>query len=48
VSTLAPLVVGRYAEGYALGTAFFLTAIAFLIAAILAFTLPETKGKALE
>jgi MFS family permease len=48
VSALAPLVVGRYAEGHGLGTAFSLTAIAFLIAAIFAFTLPETKGKALE
>ena len=33
---------------YGLGSAFFLQAVAFFLAALLALALPETKGKALE
>jgi MFS family permease len=48
ISALAPFVVGALANVYGLGSAFFLQAAAFLVAALLALALPETKGKELE
>ncbi|MET0554889.1 MAG: MFS transporter [Vicinamibacteria bacterium] len=47
-SAIAPFVVGWLAKKYGLGSAFFLQAFAFFLAALLALALPETKGKALE
>lgn len=47
-SALAPLVVGAIAKEYSFFAAFLLLAAAFLIAALLALALPETKGKQLE
>jgi MFS family permease len=47
-SALAPYAVGALAIRYGLGPAFFLQAGAFLLAALLALALPETKGKTLE
>jgi MFS family permease len=47
-SAVAPFAVGSLAKTYGLGTAFNLTAAAFLFAALLAAFLPETRGKALE
>jgi len=47
-SAAAPIAVGALATHYGLGSAFFLQAGAFLLAAMLALTLPETKGKHLE
>jgi MFS family permease len=44
----APFVVGALASTYGLGAAFNVTAAAFLVAALLSQSLPETKGKALE
>lgn len=44
VSAAAPALVGVLAAGYGLGAAFFLTSGAFLLAAGLAWLLPETKG----
>ncbi len=47
-SAAAPLVVGALAQHYGIGPAFFLQAAAFLMAALLALLLPETKGRQLE
>jgi len=47
-SAIAPWVIGALAAKYGLGYAFFPLAGAFLIAAILSQTLPETMGKVLE
>jgi MFS family permease len=44
----APFVVGALASKYGLGAAFNVTAAAFVVAALLSQSLPETKGKALE
>lgn len=48
LSAAAPFIVGALADRYGLGSAFFLLAFAFFLAALLAFALPETKGKTLE
>jgi MFS family permease len=45
VSAIAPFVVGSLAKTHGLGFAFRLVALAFLVAALLAFMLPETKGR---
>jgi MFS family permease len=47
-SAVAPAVIGALAVKYGLGYAFLPLAAAFLVAAILSQTLPETKGKILE
>lgn len=47
-SAVAPFAVGSLAEVYGLGFAFFLTSAAFLLAALVALALPETKGKELQ
>jgi len=48
LSALAPFAIGMLAAQYGLGPAFLLQSTAFLLAALLAFALPETKGKQLE
>lgn len=48
LSAFAPFIVGALATRYGLGSAFFLQAAAFFVAALLALALPETRGKALE
>ena len=48
LSALAPFAIGMLAARYGLGPAFLLQSSAFLLAALLAFALPETKGKQLE
>ncbi len=48
LSAAAPAVVGLLANRFELGSAFFLLAGAFFVAALLALALPETKGKELE
>jgi MFS family permease len=48
LSAAAPAVVGLLASRFGLGSAFFLQAAAFFAAALLALTLPETKGKKLD
>lgn len=48
LSAAAPAVVGLLATRYGLGSAFLLQAGAFFVAALLALTLPETKGKQLD
>jgi len=48
LSAAAPFVVGALATRYSLGSAFFLLAFAFFLAALLALALPETRGKVLE
>jgi MFS family permease len=48
LSAAAPFVVGALASRFGLGSAFFLQAGAFFVAALLALALPETKGRALE
>lgn len=48
LSAFAPFVVGALAARYGLGSAFLLQAGAFLVAAILATALPETRGRSLE
>jgi MFS family permease len=48
ISAAAPAAVGLLAERFGLGSAFFLQAAAFLAAALLALTLPETKGRQLD
>jgi MFS family permease len=47
-SAAAPWIVGLLATTYGLGSAFFLQAGAFFLAALLALLLPETRGKVLE
>jgi MFS family permease len=47
-SAAAPAVVGLLASHFGLGSAFFLQAAAFFVAAMLALALPETKGRSLE
>jgi MFS family permease len=46
-SAIAPFAVGALAIRYGIGPAFFLLAGAFLIAAMLSLTLPETRGQQL-
>ena len=48
LSAAAPAVVGLLAARFGLGSAFFLQAAAFFVAALLALTLPETRGRQLE
>jgi MFS family permease len=48
VSALAPLTIGLLAHRFGLGKSFFILAAAFLMGAVLALALPETKGKQLE
>jgi MFS family permease len=48
LSAFAPLAVGALAVRFGLGAAFFLQAAAFLVAALIALALPETKGKTLD
>lgn len=47
-SALAPFAVGAIADKFGFLPAFFLLAGAFFVSALLALTLPETKGKHLE
>jgi MFS family permease len=47
-SAAAPFAVGALAAKYGIGPAFFLQAAAFFLAAMLALTLPETQGQALN
>ena len=47
-SASAPFIVGRMADTYGFGTAFLVISAAFLLAAALAWLLPETKGKILD
>ena len=48
VSALAPLTVGYVARELSFGAAFLVLSGAFLLAAVLALALPETKGKPLD
>ena len=48
ISAAAPVTIGVLAHRFGLGPSFFLLSGAFLIAAVLALALPETKGKALD
>ena len=47
-SAVAPFAVGALAAKYGIGPAFFLQAAAFLSAALLSLTLPETRGQQLQ
>jgi MFS family permease len=47
-SALAPFAIGMLALRFGLGPAFLLQSGAFLLAALLAFALPETRGRQLE
>lgn len=48
MSALAPLVIGRVGQAKGLGWAFYLCAAGYLLAALIATQLPETKGKSLS
>jgi MFS family permease len=48
ISAVAPFAVGALALRYGIGPAFFLQAGAFLVAALLALALPETRGQTLD
>lgn len=48
LSAAAPFAVGALATHYGIGPAFFLQAAAFFVAALLALTLPETRGLRLD
>ncbi len=48
LSALAPLVIGRVGQVKGLGWAFYLCAGGYLLAALAATMLPETKGKRLQ
>ncbi|MGH9777247.1 MAG: MFS transporter, partial [Candidatus Acidiferrales bacterium] len=48
VSAFAPFLTGALALSYGLSGAFWLTSAAFLLAAVLACLLPETKGTELK
>lgn len=47
-SAVAPFAVGSLAENYGLGLAFFSTSAAYLLAAMVALALPETRGRELS
>ena len=48
LSAIAPFAVGALALHYGIGPAFSLQAGAFLLAAMLALALPETRGQELD
>jgi MFS family permease len=48
IAAVAPFAVGALALKYGIGPAFFLQAAAFLMAALLALALPETRGQTLD
>jgi len=48
LSALAPVTVGALASTYGLGSAFFVSSAAFLIAAALWIWIPETRGQELK
>jgi MFS family permease len=48
LSAIAPFAVGALALRFGIGPAFFLQAGAFLMAALLALALPETRGQTLD
>lgn len=48
MSSVAPFVIGRVGQARGLGSAFYLCGASFLLAALVATQLPETKGKGLE
>jgi MFS family permease len=48
MSAVAPFVIGRVGEVKGLSWAFYLCAVSFLLASLVAAQLPETKGKILE
>jgi MFS family permease len=48
MSSIAPLVIGRVGQTKGLAWAFFLCAAGYLISAVVATQLPETKGKELQ
>jgi MFS family permease len=48
MSSIAPFVIGRVGQAKGLGWAFYLCAASFLLAALTATQLPETKGKELD
>jgi MFS family permease len=48
MSSIAPLVIGRVGETKGLSWAFYLCAVSFFLATLVATRLPETKGKQLE
>jgi MFS family permease len=47
-SAVAPIAIGLLSRRFGLGPSFFVLAAAFLLAALIALALPETKGKQLE
>ena len=48
MSAIAPFVIGRVGQAKGLGSAFYLCAGSFLLSALVATQLPETKGKELD
>ncbi len=48
MSAIAPFVIGRVGEARGLSWAFYLCAVSFLLAAIVATQLPETRGRDLQ
>lgn len=48
MSSLAPLAIGRVGQNHGLNAAFYLCAAGYLLAALAASLLPETRGKALQ
>lgn len=48
VSALAPYAVGSLAQTHGLGAAFWITSAAFLLSAIFALGIPETRGRKLQ
>jgi MFS family permease len=48
MSSIAPFVIGRVGQARGLSWAFYLCAVSFLLACLVATQLPETKGKQLE
>jgi len=48
LSCIAPYTIGRVGDSKGLGWAFWICAVAFLLASLMAMQLPETRGKALE
>lgn len=48
MSSIAPLAIGRVGQSHGLSAAFYLCAAGYLLAALAASLLPETRGKALQ
>jgi hypothetical protein len=48
VSAVSPMIIGYFAGIYGLGSALGVTSLAYFLAGVTIFLIPETKGKQME